>query len=149
MEERGFLRSLENLAQVEPHLPISEMLLWMAAGAVNIMDENRDFLRLIIMEGLGGDDAALEQYSRLLDLWENALTTVLRRYEDKGDLHQGAAEDLSRHVIYTILMAFQESLLGRHTDPEASAAERRESLAAFAASALQRLLGTAALPART
>src|SRR5437867_10020157 len=49
VEERGFLRSLENLAQVEPHLPISEMLLWMAAGAVNIMDENRDFLRLIIM----------------------------------------------------------------------------------------------------
>ena len=37
------------------------------------MDENRDFLRLIIMEGLGGDEAALEQYSRLLDIWETAL----------------------------------------------------------------------------
>jgi AcrR family transcriptional regulator len=132
VEERGFLTSLENLAQVEPHLPISEMLLWMAAGAVNIMDENRDFLRLIIMEGLGGDDAALEQYSRLL-----------RRYEDKGELHKGAAEDLARHVIYTILMAFQDSLLGRHGFSAPSPEQRQTALRSFLGPSLQRMLALA------
>ena len=84
------------------------------------MDENREFLRLIIMEGLGGDEAALEQYDRLLDLWENALTTVLRRYEEKGELPGNSAETVARHIIYTILMAFEESLLGRHVPPSAS-----------------------------
>lgn len=146
VEERGFLTSLENLSQVEPHLPISEMLLWMAAGAVNIMDENRDFLRLIIMEGLGGDDAALEQYSRLLDLWENALITVLRRYEDKGEVHKGAAEDLARHVIYTILMAFQDSLLGRHGFSAPSPEQRQTALRSFLGPSLQRMLALATVP---
>ncbi|TMB99831.1 MAG: TetR/AcrR family transcriptional regulator [Chloroflexi bacterium] len=149
VEERGFLSSLQNLERVTADLPIAETMTWMARGAVSIMDENREFLRLIIMEGLGGDDAALEQYRRLIDLWESALSKVLKRYEDKGELPRDGLQELSRQIIYVILMAFQESLLGRHTDPEASAAERRESLAAFAASALQRLLGTAALPART
>jgi AcrR family transcriptional regulator len=140
VEERGFLTSLQNLAQVEPHLPLDEMLLWMAAGAVNIMDENRDFLRLVIMEGLGGDDAALEQYSRLLDLWEKALTVVLRRYEDKHELLSGPAEDLARHVIYTILMAFQDSLLGRHELSAPTPEQRQIALRSFLGPSLKRLL---------
>src|SRR5688572_8829474 len=47
VEERGFLTSLQNLERVEAELPLPEMLLWMSAGAVNLMDANRDFLRLI------------------------------------------------------------------------------------------------------
>jgi Transcriptional regulator len=140
VEERGFLTSLQNLAQVEPHLALAEMLLWMAAGAVNIMDENRDFLRLIIMEGLGGDEAALEQYSRLINLWENALTAVLRRYEGKRELQNGPAEDLARHIIYTILMAFQDSLLGRHELSAASPGQRQTALRSFLGPSLARLL---------
>jgi AcrR family transcriptional regulator len=148
VEERGFLTSLQNLEQVEPHLPLAEMLLWMAAGAVNIMDENRDFLRLIIMEGLGGDDAALEQYSRLLDLWEKALAAVLRRYEDKHALQSGPAEDLARHVIYTILMAFQDSLLGRHELAAPTPEQRQTALRSFLGPSLKRLLaGDAAVAA--
>jgi hypothetical protein len=111
------------------------------------MDANRDFLRLVIMEGLGGDEAALEQYSRLLDLWESALTTVLRRYESKGELNDGPPEDLARHVIYTILMAFQDSLLGRHGFAPPSAEERQKALREFLSPSLSRLL--AGLPARS
>jgi hypothetical protein len=116
------------------------MVTWMSAGAVNLMDANRDFLRLIIMEGLGGDDAALEQYSHLLDLWENALITVLKRYEAKGELREGLAEDLARHIIYTILMAFQDSLLGRHGFSGPTADERQEALRSFLGPSLLLLL---------
>ncbi|MEX1157388.1 MAG: helix-turn-helix domain-containing protein [Thermomicrobiales bacterium] len=144
VEERGFLTSLQNLERVEAAMPLHEMILWMTAGAVNIMDANRDFLRLVIMEGLGGDEAALEQYSRLLDLWENALTTVLRRYEVKGELRDGPPEDLARHVIYTILMAFQDSLLGRHGLTSPTAEERQTALRNFLSPSLQRLLAVAA-----
>jgi AcrR family transcriptional regulator len=140
VEERGFLTSLENLAEVEPELPIQTMLMWMSASAVNIMDENRDFLRLIIMEGLGGDEAALEQYSRLLDLWEKALATVLRRYEDKGELRSGTSDDLSRHVIYTILMAFQDSLLGRHGLAAETPVQRQTAMRSFLGDSLNRML---------
>lgn len=141
VEERGFLTSLQNLERVEAELPLREMVLWMAAGAINLMDENRDFLRLVIMEGLGGDEAALEQYTRLLDLWEGALTAVLQRYESKGELHTAApADELARQVIYTILMAFQDSLLGRHGFYGPTADERQSAIRTFLGPSLRRLL---------
>ena len=120
------------------------MLIWMARGAVELMDENREFLRLIIMEGLGGDGAALEQYRRLIDLWENALTTVLERYQAKDAIAADAPAAISRQAIYLILMAFVESLLGRHVSPDAPATERREILSAFASEALRRVINGAA-----
>jgi AcrR family transcriptional regulator len=140
VEERGFLSSLQNLARLQADAPLQETLHWTARGAINIMDENRDFLRLIIMEGLGGDEAALEQYRRLLSLWESALTAVLRRYQDKGELPGNSAETVARHIIYTILMAFQESLLGRHVSPGASAEERRAMLGTFVTPALDHII---------
>ena len=143
VEERGFLTSLENLERVEAELPLQEMIFWMSAGAVNLMDANRDFLRLIIMEGLGGDEASLEQYSRLLDLWEQALTKVLVRYEAKGELAQGMSDDVARHVIYTILMAFQDSLLGRHEFASPTPDERQQALRSFLGPSLKRLLAQA------
>ncbi len=147
VEERGFLASLQNLERLETDMLLRDRLLWMAGGAITLMDENRDFLRLIIMEGLGGDEAALEQYHRLLSMWENALAAVLQRYEEKGDLPRNSPRDLARQIIYTILMAFQESLLGRHVSPDVSPAERQEALRAFVGPALERLLQQ--LPAGT
>ena len=140
VEERGFLSSLQNLARLQADAPLKETLHWTARGAINIMDQNRDFLRLIIMEGLGGDEAALEQYGRLLGLWEDALTSVLRRYEDKGELPQNSAPTVARHIIYTILMTFQESLLGRHVSPSAQAEDRRAALSEFVTPALDHIL---------
>jgi AcrR family transcriptional regulator len=140
VEERGFVTRLQNLERVTADSPLRETILWMATGAINLMDENREFLRLIIMEGLGDDEAAREQYQRLLDLWEHALTAVLRRYAEKGELAADVVEPLARQVIYTILMAFEDSLLGRHTRAGAGVQERRESLVRFVTPALERLL---------
>jgi AcrR family transcriptional regulator len=140
VEERGFLSRLQNLERMESDMDVHAMIPWMARGAINLMDENRDFLRLIIMEGLGGDEASLEQYERLLNMWESALTTVFRRYEQKEELPKGAASDLARDVIYVILMAFQDSLLGRHVSTGWSAQQRRDAMAAYVGPALGRLL---------
>ena len=144
VEERGFVAGLQQLERVSADLPLDQTLLWMAQGAINIMDENRDFLRLIFLEGLAGDESALEQYRHLTNLWENALTTVLRRYAEKGDLPGVAAEALARQAIYLILMAFQDTLMGRHVPPQAAPEERRQALAAFADQALRQLLPTPA-----
>ncbi len=140
VEERGFVAGLQQLERVSTDLPLGETLLWMTRGAINIMDENRDFLRLIIMEGLGGDESALEQYRHLVDLWESALTTVLKRYAEKGDLPRNSPGGMARQIIYVILMAFQDTLIGRHVSPKATPEERREALRAFVDDALAHLL---------
>lgn len=140
VEERGFVAGLQQLERVSADLPLRETLLWMTRGAINIMDENRDFLRLIIMEGLGGDESALEQYRRLVGLWESALTTVLQRYTEKGELPDNSPQAMARQVIYLILMAFQDTLMGRHVSPAAKPEERRQALAAFVGDAMNHLL---------
>ncbi|MBI1885962.1 MAG: TetR/AcrR family transcriptional regulator [Chloroflexi bacterium] len=140
VEERGFLTSLQQLEQVATDLPLRDTLLWMARGAINLMDENRDFLRLILMEGLAGDEAATEQYQNLMSRWERGVRGVLSRYADKGDLPDNDLTALARQVIYVILSAFQESLLGRHTSPQATPPERRDALAAFVSKALYRVV---------
>lgn len=136
VEERGFLHSLQNLERLTADLPLADTVVWMARGAIDLMDDNRDFLRLIVMEGLGGDDSALEQYRRLIDLWERALTAVLGRYVDKGELQSEAVPTLARQIIYTILMAFQDNLLGRHIADGATPQQRRDAQAQFVNEAL-------------
>ncbi len=142
VEERGFVHSLQNLERLAADFPLQQTMLWMARGAINIMDANRDFLRLIIMEGLGGDTAAVEQYHRLLNMWESALGSVLQRYEDKGLLAKNSTGTMARQIIYVIMMAFQDALLGRHVSTSASAEERQNALASFVAAALERILGS-------
>jgi AcrR family transcriptional regulator len=147
VEERGFLHSLQNLERLTADLPLAETVVWMARGAINLMDDNRDFLRLIIMEGLGGDDSAVAQYRRLIDLWEKALGVVLARYAAKGDLPAEAVPTLSRQIIYTILMAFEDNLLGRHTVDGATPEERRDSQAEFVSNAMNACLRSTLQPA--
>ncbi len=148
VEERGFLNSLQNLERLAADLPLAETVIWMARGAINLMDDNRDFLRLIIMEGLGGDDAALEQYRRLIDLWENALRVVLGRYADRGDLSADSVPTLARQIIYTILMAFEDNLLGRYIVDGATPEQRRTCQAEFVSNALGGVLNAVLQPAR-
>src|SRR3990167_9169893 len=137
VEERGFVAGLQQLERVSADLPLDQTLLWMAQGAINIMDENRDFLRLIFLEGLAGDESALEQYKHLTNLWESALTAVLRRYAEKGDLPGLTPEVLARQVIYLILMAFEDTLLGRHVPPQAAPEGRRKAMGECAAQELR------------
>jgi AcrR family transcriptional regulator len=140
VEERGLVSGLQELERVSTEQPLSETLLWMARGATVVMDENREFLRLIIMEGLGGDESALEQYRRLTDLWEHSLTAVLQRYEEKGELPNDSPSVLARQIIYVILMAFQDTIMGRHVPAKATPEERREALYAFAERTIEHLL---------
>lgn len=140
VEERGFVNSLLELERVSADYPLRDTLLWLARGAINIMDDNRDFLRLIIMEGLGGDGAAAEQYQKLANLWESGLASVLGRYVAKGELLSDDVRVVARQIIYIILMTFQDTLLGRHVSPEATPAQRRDALASFVRLALDHLL---------
>lgn len=140
VEERGFVNSLQGLERVSVDYPLRDTLLWLASRAINIMDDNRDFIRLITMEGLGGDEAATEQYQKLTDLWESGLASVLSRYVAKGELPGDDVRAIARQIIYTIRMPFQDTLLGRHISAEATAAERRDALASIVGLALDNLL---------
>jgi len=140
VEEKGFIGHLQNLEQVAPTVPLQECLATMARRAVEVMDANRDFLRLMVLEGLAGDQVMRGQYRRLLDRWENALSSVLKRFQARGELAGVDTAQLSRQIIFLILGAFLDSLMGRHPGPEGDAEGRRQALASFAVAAIDGLL---------
>lgn len=142
VEERGFIATLRELEHFSTDLPLGETLRRMARGAIRIMDENRDFLRLILMEGLSGDEAAIEQYQSLVARWEEGLCGVLRRHGDLGlRLRQPAdLEVTARHIIYIILAAFVEGLLAHHIPLDSHSEVRQEALFGFVSTALDELL---------
>ena len=148
VEERGFVDGLQNLEKVTADRPLMDTIAWMTRGAVNMMDENREFVRLILIEGLGGDPTALEQYRRLVTMWEDALSTILQRYKERGEIPEHLSPDLlARQIIYMNTMAFQESLLDRCHPSDALPSERRELLLAFATAALEQLVRQPSQPA--
>lgn len=140
VEERGFVTRIQRLENASTDYPLRETLLWMARGAIDIMDENRGFLRLILLEGLVGDEVALDQYRRLVSRWEQGLVSVLRRYVEKGEMKGDDLETLARQIIYVILAAFEETLLGGRVPGEAEPQQRRAALAAFIARAIDQLM---------
>nr|WBU15387.1 nucleoid occlusion factor SlmA [uncultured bacterium] len=140
LEERGFTASIQQLEQGSAaDLPLLECLQHMARGAITLMEENRDFVRLIVMEGLAGDETTAEQYRRLMDRWEAALTAVLERYQSRGELGGRDAAVVARSLIYVILAAFLDTLLGRHLPARGTSQARREQLLGFANAALTSL----------
>ena len=50
------------------------------------------------------------------------------------------SEELAPHIIYTILMAFQDSLIGRHGFGSPTPSQRQKALQAFLGPSLERLL---------
>ncbi len=139
VEERGFAARLQKLEEWEPDVPLREGLLGMARGAIAFMDENRDFLRLILMESLAGDDVTCEQYRKLLERWERALVAMLERYQVRGELVDRDPALVARHTICLILGAFMDSLMGREPMDDMGPDERREALGRLVARALGQL----------
>lgn len=108
--------------------------------AVNVIDLNRDLLRIILSEALAGDPAAICRYRQLVDGWESSIAERLRPFEGCGTLEFGTSNQLSRQVLYTIIIAVQDFLLLRRRVSRSSPAERREDLRAFLRSASSRLI---------
>jgi AcrR family transcriptional regulator len=138
VEEKGFISHLQNLEQLAPTASLRECLAIMARRAVEIMDSHRDFLRLIVLEGLAGDEAMGDQYRRLVDRWERALSVVLGRFQERGELGDADPARLSRQIISLILGAFLDSLMRRPSQEDAE--ERRRALASLVVEAIGALL---------
>ncbi len=140
VEERGFISSIQQLGSVSADYPLRQTLIIMARIAINLMADNADFLRLILLESLVGDEVASEQYRRLVNLWEQSLADALGRYVEKGQMKSEGPEAVARHIISLILAAFvEEALLGRHR-PLGEEDQGREALASFLVTAIDHIL---------
>lgn len=110
-EARGFLRAIEELE----HLPgTADMESQFAANAVasaHVWARNADFLRVTFMEGLAGDDRALDVHVELMERWRSGIERLFLIYAARGIIRAENAPRLARTLVDLEFGMFMDRLL--------------------------------------
>jgi len=111
-EERGILPAIEELEQISAKLPLRDTLLDIARRAMLVMQQNREFLRLVFMESLGSEPGAMEEARSVIERWEQGVARVLRAYMERGQVRRLDAHMAARQLVTLARGAFLDDLMG-------------------------------------
>ena len=112
-EEKGILPAVQDLEQLSTKLPLRDTLLDIARRAMLIMQQNREFLRLVFMESLGSEPGAMEESRSVIERWEQGLARLLRVYMERGQVRRLDADMAARQLVSLARGAFMDDLLER------------------------------------
>ncbi len=111
IEERGFTAALDNLERAEITVGPREAIPSIATGALEFIYQNRDLMKVLMVEAMAEDPFAAEEYRILRERWERAEARILRYYAERGQLRTEAIDDLAKQLVLTVLGAFSDFLM--------------------------------------
>jgi AcrR family transcriptional regulator len=109
-EERGFVAALEELEGLKPGPDAEEQLQAVSVHALRIISRNRDLMKVLLVEGLGEDRAALEEWRLAADRWVRAVTRLIATYVERGVL-EGDADVAATCLVNAVLGAYLDGLM--------------------------------------
>ncbi len=118
IEERGFTAVLAGLERAEITLGPEEVIPAIASSALNFIYQNRDLLKVLMVEALAEDPVASEEYRILVERWERAEARILRYYAAQGLLRTAAIDVLAKQLVLTVLGAFEDYLMSPTVAPK-------------------------------
>jgi AcrR family transcriptional regulator len=150
LEEKGIVPALQELEQAAAELEPRYALLGMAREAMSLMQSNRDFLRLMLMEALGSEPAAVAVYRRNMERWEKGVSQFLKAYAQRGELRQVDIEVTARQIATMVLTVFLGDLVGRFGSYQGKGGEPNPALDSYLVASLDNILsGILTSPAPT
>jgi AcrR family transcriptional regulator len=147
-EEKGILPAVQDLEQLSTKLPLRDTLLDIARRAMLIMQQNREFLRLVFMESLGSEPGAMEESRSVIERWEQGLARLLRVYMERGQVRRLDADMAARQLVSLARGAFMDDLLERFGPNRGTGETLRSDLEAYLAASVDNIL-TGLLPNRS
>jgi AcrR family transcriptional regulator len=118
IEERGFTAVLEQLERAEitdgPDIVIPRI----AVSALGFLYQNRDLLKVLLVEALAEDPVATEEYRMLVERWERAEARILKYYAAQGMLRTAVIDTLAKQLVVTVLGAFADYLMSPSDSPK-------------------------------
>lgn len=121
-----------------PHRLMQDVVRGAVLEITRTIGENHELLRIILREGLAGNQAAACRYGQLLDDWESRLASHLVTFESTEMLGVGEARPMARQIMYAIIMAFEDGLL--RPNRSLSQAQRKLQTLACLSRHIERLL---------
>src|SRR3990172_4266948 len=119
-EERGILPALNRLEHGEITEPPRDALVALSLFAFDLMESNRDFLKVVFVEALGEDPVAIDEYGMVVNRWQRGLARILHTYADRGQVETPDIEGTAWQLLHQVLGAFMDHLMSA----EPSALER-------------------------
>jgi len=137
--------TIQELEQLSTELPPRDTLLDIARRAMLVMQQNREFLRLVFMESLGSEPGAMEESRRVIERWEQGLARLLRAYMEKGQVRRLDADMAARQLVTLARGAFMDDLLERFGPCQSTGETLSSDLEAYLAASVNNIL-TGLLP---
>jgi AcrR family transcriptional regulator len=114
IDERGFTQALENLENADIErvgFGPREALVGLATGALDFIYQNKDVMKVLMLEAMAEDEVAAEEYRTLRDRWERALASILQQYAGQGVLRTEAVDELATQIVVTVIGAFADYMM--------------------------------------
>ena len=114
VEERGFTTALESLERAEidnTGFGPREAVVGLATGALEFIYQNKDVMKVLVLEAMAEDPVAAEEYRILVHRWRRGLARILRQYAERGLLRTEAVDELSAQISLTVIGAFIDYMM--------------------------------------
>jgi AcrR family transcriptional regulator len=115
LEEHGLSEAYRRLATVPDDVPLERALINMTLGALRFHQENQDVLKVILLEGIAGDDAVRRQFQQITHRWEHGVADIIRRRAAAEGLDPALSPSLAAQLVSYLWGNFTERLLGACT----------------------------------
>ena len=120
IDERGITQALDRLETAEITIGPREAIPSIATGALEFIYQNRDLLKVLMVEALAQDPVASEEYELLVDRWKKAEARILRHYTEQGELRTEHVDELASQLVITVLGVFADYMMRPAGEPPES-----------------------------
>lgn len=114
LDERGFTSALDRLEKTELseiNVGLREAFVGLATGALEFIYQNKDVMKVLMLEAMAEDEVAAEEYRMLVERWERGLARILRHFSDQGLLRTEAVDELATQIAVTVIGAFADYMM--------------------------------------
>jgi AcrR family transcriptional regulator len=118
IEERGFTAALDQLEHVEitSDNPV-QTIHAMAVNALQFIYQNRDLMKVLMIEAMADDPVATDEYEVLVQRWKRAEARILRHYAERGLLRTEDCDELGSQLVITVLGVLADFMMSAAIAP--------------------------------
>jgi AcrR family transcriptional regulator len=119
IEERGFTTALDQLESIEitSDDPV-ETIHTLAVNALQFIYQNRDLMKVLMIEAMADDPVATDEYEVLVQRWKKAESRILRHYADRGLLRTQDCDELGSQLVITVLGVLADFMMSAAVPPD-------------------------------
>jgi AcrR family transcriptional regulator len=116
-EERGITSALGELEEATITQPFAEYAMAIALRALEIMQSNKDFMKVLLSEAMSEDPIATEDYRKVTERWRNAQARILHEFVRRGEIPP-VDVDMAAHqlVVLSVGPFMDELMIGQDRD---------------------------------